>query len=235
MTAPNAETVLVNEGGERLRKFLATPIDWTEDDSARVAFLVRMIPGWSGAQQYAFFKQLLGSGVREVLMLGVYRGRDLAFLLDIAARYHPGVFFRFTGIDKFDAGPCADWPQEHRGKSWEEAGYGKPPSATAALANTNALKGSNEVWIGKSDDLKWLQTCGKFYDAVYLDTSHDYGTVAAQIGSVGLVCHEETIICGDDFSNRGTWGVKRAVEEGFRAHQVLFDWLWISSRQLLKT
>ncbi len=233
MLSPSSEQIFVNEGGARLQRFLAAKLDWSEADAERVKFISGCVPGWSDARHYAFFKLLLASGVRDILILGVYRGRDMAFILDIAKRYHQGKFFRLTGVDKFSSGPCADWPEEKRGMTWEEAGFGPPPSIESARRVLDAIRENNEVRLERCDDIKWLRECGQYYDAVHFDTSHDFETVAEQLGAVGAVCHADTLLCGDDYSNQGTWGVKRAVEEGTRAHQVLFDWLWFSSRPLL--
>ncbi len=226
---------ILAEGGGRLKTLLEASREIMGSDMERVALLQRAFPGWSDARQYLFFKSLLGAGVRRVLMTGVYRGRDLSFLCDVALRYHPKTRFEFVGVDKFDAGPCADWPENKRGLSWEAAGFGPPPDIDFARRMLEHVRGINSIELIKGDAVEYMKNCGRFFDGVYHDTSHDFDTCSREFGAVSKVTHELSIISGDDYSNAGTWGVKRAVEQHFKAHRVLFDWVWVSSRPLLRT
>lgn len=83
----------------------------SHEDRARVQQINSDVLGWSGLAQYGFFKAAFASGtINWLLMLGVYMGRDLAYILDILARYHPDLAVEITGVDKFNDTPCADWP-----------------------------------------------------------------------------------------------------------------------------
>lgn len=84
----------------------------TMEDRHRVAVINDSIPGWSGYAQYGFFKAALAENdIKRLLMLGVYMGRDLAFILDILHRYHPERVVELVGVDKFSDTPCDDWPK----------------------------------------------------------------------------------------------------------------------------
>lgn len=201
-------------------------------DLAAVDGLAGRIRGYSGAAHYAFFKALLTSEqIHDFLMLGVYHGRDISFITDILACYHPGRTMRIVGVDKFSDTPCADWPAGSAGKRWHEAGFGAPPSMAQAL---QALGSYVPVELVESEDASYLHTTDRKFDVVYLDTAHDYETVMRQLRQARRVCKPGAIICGDDYSDQGTWGVQRAVREAFKHHSVFADWIWVSSVDLLK-
>lgn len=85
----------------------------TQDDKHRVAAINGDIHGWSGYAQYGFFKAAFAAhDIRHLLMLGVYMGRDIAYILDILKRYYPNKEVMIVGVDKFSDTPCADWPPE---------------------------------------------------------------------------------------------------------------------------
>lgn len=220
----------------------------TADDYARIHEIATRVPGWSDARHYAFFKQLVpqlkrlararaqpGEEVRpRLLMLGVYHGRDLAFLLDLAHRYHFGRL-DLTGVDKFSDTPCADWPADKHALSWHAAGFGEAPSLDRAAFHLERMRHGATLHLVREPDQQYLdQVRGTTFDAVYLDTAHDYETVARQLRQVVKVCHEHTILCGDDYSDEGTWGVRRAVSEAFDRHSLHAGWIWQASFSDLK-
>lgn len=192
------------------------------------------IPGWSGPAHYAFFlaamQRLMYSCNHyrpiNILVLGVYHGRDIAYMLDIARQMHDGDRFHITGVDKFDAAPCADWPEEKRGLTWEQAGFGPPPSL--ATAQQNLKHGEHQVKLIAMPDEQYLATHCERFDFIYVDTSHDYETVKRQLGQLPAHCAGmDAIIAGDDYSDEGTWGVKRAVTEAFGQYYSVFaNWIW---------
>jgi hypothetical protein len=51
-----------------------------------------------------------------VLILGVYFGHDIVFMLDASRR--AGCRIEITGVDKFSDDACADWPEALRDRSW---------------------------------------------------------------------------------------------------------------------
>jgi hypothetical protein len=109
------------------------PLDVYDHES--MAEICRAVPGYSDARHFQFFRQLLAhTEIESILILGVYFGRDIAFLLEAARRAGRNV--TITGVDKFSDDACEDWPQAARGLSWAQAGFGAAPSLEAATAST---------------------------------------------------------------------------------------------------
>lgn len=203
----------------------------TQADISAAAFISSYILGWSDERQYRFFKFILAGrpNLKDFLMLGVYHGRDIAFIQDILARYHPGRVLNIVGVDRFTAERCADWP--HKAVSWEQLTKGmRPPSLESAQANV----GAPNVRLVKMDDAAYLNACPDQYDAVYVDTSHDYKSVKGLLQIVKRVCHPDAIVCGDDYSDRNGWGVATAVGESFTGFALHDDWIWCADVSRLK-
>ena len=83
------------------------------------------------------------------------------------------------------------------------------------------------------DDI-FLDQDDQQYDFIYIDTSHDYETVQRQLRQVRRLSHEHTIISGDDYSDSGTWGVKKAVIECTQEHGLFLNWVWYTFAKHLK-
>ena len=209
------------------------PVDLTQADMLRVQDICARVKGYSGAAHYGFFKGLFTDNPKafKILILGVYHGRDIAFMLDVMDRYHEGRDFQIVGVDKFTDAPCADWPEGVQTMTWGAAGFGEPPSFVAARENTK----SSRVQLLMLDDAEFLAANTEKFDIIYLDTAHDYETVARQIKQAAKACNPGAIICGDDYSNAGTWGVQTAVAEAFTSHEVFANWIWISTLEKLRT
>lgn len=205
----------------------------TAADAERVKEISARILGYSDARQYAFFKALLAlPDVKDVLMLGVYHGRDIAFMLDVLARYHPGRTVNIVGVDKFTDTACADWPEGAKEKDWRAAGFGEPPSLGRAQTNLGCTV-PGPVMLVQADDEAFLRETERKFDVIYLDTDHTFQTVTRQIQHAPRVLRPGAIICGDDYSDTsnagGSWGVKSAVNAGLRRHVVFANWIWASS------
>lgn len=208
----------------------------TAEDQAEIDAIRAKVIGWSDDRQYYFFKALLAArpDIEDLLMLGVYHGRDIAFILAILKRYHPSRALRIVGVDRFSSAPCADWPAW--AKSWEHLTNGMPaPDIGSAQANTE----SPMVRLVKCDDETFMDEAnlqGQKYDAIYFDAAHDKESVQRQIRQCQALCNgQTTVLCGDDFSNLNGWGVKTAVEEGFNQFWLFREWVWFSVRAHLKS
>lgn len=198
------------------------------DDHAKLA---ARIPGWSSAYHRLFFKSVFDAvpEIKSVLILGVYLGRDIATMLEVSA--HP---LQVVGVDKFNDGPCDDWPEDKRNLTWEAAGFGKAPNATQALANINPQP-PHAVRLIEADDAVWLPNVQGQFDLLYVDTAHDKATVARQLKQVRKLAHPGTIIAGDDYENiEATWGVSDAVTEAFQRHHVLARTIWFADAEAYK-
>lgn len=184
-------------------------------------------------RSYAFFKHLLACAtIKRLLVLGVYHGRDIAYIMSLGRAL--GRPLQVVGVDKFSDDFCEDWPKERQSLNWQQAGFGTSPSFEAAQAHMARLGYSDSVTLVKERDERFLPSCSERFDAIYIDTSHDYDTVARQIRqTVGLLT-EDGLLCGDDYSDQGTWGVKRAISEFAPGHVVFSNWVWIAARDQIR-
>lgn len=237
---------------QKLSAAITANEQFLESYKERAHLIGRRVPGWSRHFHYLFFKSWLDAfpEAKTVLILGVYLGRDISFMLDAAkgssnvrewkqdgsSRLLPakGRALQVVGVDKFNAQPCDDWPEEKRGMTWEQAFNCQPPDAKKALENINPQE-PHQVRLIEADDAVWLPVVQGQFDLCYIDTSHDFATVARQIKQVRPLCHANTIIAGDDYANgEAYWQVRQAVSEGFKSHQVLAGMIWFAGAEDLK-
>jgi hypothetical protein len=213
-----------------LDRFLTAQATLGWYDRRRVARISAVVKGYSAERHYAFFKQLLTrTDVHRLLMLGVYFGRDIAFLLDIASRLKKPL--AITGVDKFSNDFCEDWPQDKRTLDWESAGFGDAPTLQQASANIARFGAARVI---KERDEVFLANCPDKFDAIYLDTSHDYETVCRQIRQCVPLLAADGLLMGDDYSDQGTWGVKRALMDMVPGHKLFANWIWIADATCLR-
>jgi Methyltransferase domain len=223
----------LNTQSQSLRRFVETKAEMSPEDTRRMEGIRQTVAGYSEGAHYAFFKHLLASApIKKLLILGVYHGRDVAYLMDAARAL--GRSLQVVGVDKFSDDFCQDWPKERHSLNWQQAGFGTSPSFEAAQANIARLGFSDRVTLIKERDEVFLASCSDRFDAIYIDTSHDYDTVARQIRqTVGLLT-DDGLLCGDDYSDQGTWGVKRAINEFVPGHVVFANWIWLGARDQVK-
>lgn len=185
------------------------------------------IRGWSNANHYLFFKSWLDAfpEAKSFLIVGVYLGRDISFLLDAAGERPLNV----TGVDKFNALPCDDWPPEKRHMTWEQAFNCPPPDMETAAKNINAKLPHHSVNLIKADDKDWLEGATGAYDLCFYDSSHDGDSVRRQIRQGHKLCHPGTIVAGDDYANvQKEWAVEDAVKEAFKYHYHIEYRIWFT-------
>jgi len=198
------------------------------DFQNRADDISRNIRGWSNRSHYWFFKSWMDAfpDAKSVLIVGVYLGRDISFMCD-AAGSRP---LQITGIDKFNAEPCDDWPQEKRHMTWEEAFNCPPPDMQTASKNISAYQRSNhEVRLIKADDKDWLEGANGAFDLIFLDSSHEFASINRQIRASHKLCHPFTIVSGDDYQNvQPGWGVEDAVKQSFKNHYHLDYRIWFT-------
>ncbi len=215
----------------------------------RIGPINERIRGWSNVNHYLFFKSFIDAfpEAKSILIVGVYLGRDIAYMLD-AAGERP---LNITGVDKFNAEPCDDWPQEKRGMTWEEAFNCPPPDIEAAAKNiglesgsigistdplgfyeVNGRKGNHSIRLIKADDKDWLESATGVWDLHFWDASHDGPTVQRQLRGGHKLCHPHTIISGDDYQNvQPGWGVTEAVTQAFKSHFHLDYRIWFAGAE----
>lgn len=178
--------------------------------------LTKRIPGWSGIYHYCFFRSVLAIlKPKRILVCGVYHGRDIVFM-QLAAKEPVAI----TGVDLFSDKFCADWPVGDREKTWNEAVKSAPPSLEASSRNCR------NATIIQGNSLDYLKAHAKEFDFIYLDTSHDYGTVTAEISAI-KASGFSGLVAGDDYIHGYNWGVVEAVTEQFPFHLALFNRVWM--------
>ncbi len=194
-------------------------------DTLQRKWLDLVCPGYSWNSHWHFFHRLLSGGtIRDIAILGVYRGRDIAYMSH-ALRSSGLRDYRITGIDRFSEGPGEDWPDEKRNLTWEEAGYGRPPNLAAARRNLERAGYLDNVTLIQGEAEELVRTKGD-YDFIYIDICHDYDTTAKAIRLAADKARPNAIIGGDDFSDEGTWGVASAVKDRFRRYDLFDNWIW---------
>lgn len=169
--------------------------------------------GYSGRRHWTFWRYLLAKlRARKILILGVYFGRDIAYLLEQSRQ--TGQPIDLTGVDKFENRFCDDWPEEVRNQTWEQAGFGPAPSLAAAQENLKRLgENTDRVRLVCSRAEDFLAQTEEKFDFIYIDTAHDYQSTVELIDLAKRRLAPGGRLGGDDFSDQGTWGVKTAVRE----------------------
>lgn len=125
--------------------------------------------GWSGKTHWQFFhSELAKREIRDICILGVYQGRDIAYMRDALREQHRSDF-RIVGVDLFDDVPGADWPDDNRDLSWEEAGFGEAPTLERAQANLTQLGLDLGVELHKGSAMDYLTEHPESFDLIYID------------------------------------------------------------------
>lgn len=186
--------------------------------------------GYSRRVHWDFFQQLLlNEKIRNICMLGVYFGRDIAYMQRILKTLGR-TDCQIVGVDLFADVAGADWPDAIKGKTWEQAGFGPAPTRAAAMANLQALGLAQNVTLVQSKAEEYLASTNLVFDFIYVDVSHDYQTTLNSIDTGILKLHPQGFMGGDDYSDEGTWGVKKAVGERFPSHMLSGNWVWMAQQ-----
>lgn len=214
---------------DKLHRALGANLEHYPEYGKRADEISSRICGWSNASHYLFFKSWMDAfpEARNVLIVGVYLGRDISFMLDAAGERPLNV----TGVDKFNAEPCDDWPKEKLGMTWEEAFNCPPPDRDKAYANIGAAP-HHKVTLIKADSKDWLASANGAYDLIFLDGSHEYASISREIRDSHKLCHPFTIISGDDYANvQPGWGVEDAVKDAFKFHHHIDYRIWFAGSE----
>ncbi len=186
--------------------------------------------GYSTDIHWTFFQRVLRKpDVKNVCVLGVYFGRDIGYMATILRR-HKRSEWCITGVDKFEDSAGADWPEEKRGLKWKEAGFGPAPSLQDARACLTKAGVAGEVKLLSDTAQNFLKNSQERFDFIYIDIAHDYESTRDTIRLAIPRLKDGGIIAGDDFSNEGTWGVARAVEEAFSKFALHRQYVWSASK-----
>jgi len=184
--------------------------------------------GYSGNAQWEFFKTILQKPeIKSICILGVYYGRDIAYMVSILESLGR-TGYEIVGVDKFDDRACNDWPESVRGLNWKQAGFGSAPELKKTRANLSKLGLDTNVFLYGDLAENFLKSTRQVFDFIYIDISHDYETTVKAIELAIDRVKPNGIIGGDDFSDGGTWGVASAVKESFRKFEVFSNWIWLA-------
>jgi len=153
------------------------------------------IEGWAGmSEQGELLKECLKhlTGKLTIAEIGVYKGRGTALWNDILIEH--GIDYNYFAIDHFEGSA------EH--KAWNNV-----PTYDEAVKNLEGYP----VTIMQQTSLGAAKKFKKnSLDIVYIDGSHDYESVMADIKA--WFPKTKGIICGDDYND--TWHeVKKAVND----------------------
>ena len=186
-----------------------------------------MCRGYSSERHWSFFRHLFARPeIGTCLVLGVYYGRDMAYMSAILEL--TGRRAEIVGVDKFDDTPGEDWPSELHQSTWREAGFGPPPDIESARENLSRLGFTSHIQLHRGRAEDYLGAASRAFDFVYIDTSHDYATTRRLIDLAVPRLKRGGLIGGDDFSDQGTWGVASAVQESFSRFEVFSGWIWLA-------
>ncbi len=220
----------MNNADQILKAFNGN-LDRLPEYRAKVDNINARIRGWSNSNHYLFFKSWMDAfpEARNVLIVGVYLGRDISYMFDAAGERALNV----TGVDKFNAEPCDDWPKEKLHMTWEEAFFCPPPDIEKARENIKPSMGLlHSLNLVKADDKVWLEGASGAYDLIFLDASHEYASISRQLRAVHKLCHPFTIVSGDDYANvQPGWGVEDAVKHAFKTHHHIDNRIWFAGAE----
>jgi hypothetical protein len=184
--------------------------------------------GYSGEHHWQFFRYILANPeIKNICIIGVYYGRDIAYIKAILQELGRNDCI-IVGVDKFEDKFCADWPEEKRNLTWQEAGFGDAPDLNKTRANLLKLGLSSNVFLVSDYDVNFLKNTTQVFDLIYIDTSHDYESVKNLINLALTKVKPNGFLAGDDFSDEGTWGVARAVRESFPKFELFSNWIWLA-------
>lgn len=184
--------------------------------------------GYSGCSNWKYFKMILTKPwIKDVCVLGVYYGRDIAYIAAILESLGRKDY-TIVGIDKFEDAACNDWPEELRGLSWHEAGFGPAPDIEKTKSNFVRLGFIDHVSLQRGLAEEFLRNTEQLFDFIYIDTSHDYQTTMATIKLAVEKLRPNGLVGGDDCSNQGTWGVESAVQDSFVRFEKHYNWFWLA-------
>jgi Methyltransferase domain len=189
------------------------------------AAIYRACRGYSTARQWKFFRSVLrDSNKGSICVLGVYFGRDIASISWLLRRR--GGNYDIVGVDLFADVPGTDWPEEKRGLSWQQAGFGPAPNRDIVRHTLHELDLAENVELVSDSAQHFLSTTNRKFDFIYLDVAHDYKTTRQCIELALTRLNPDGVIAGDDFSNAGTWGVAKAVAEFFPQTRLFGQSIW---------
>jgi len=172
--------------------------------------------GWSqmetqGAMIEHFISEAKWNSKDKILIaeIGVFLGRSIAIYHEVLSKNN--IAHEIIGIDHFNGSP------EH------QSGRFPMPSYESALNNLNDIK---EVRLVRAASLDEVNNYNDHtFDMVYIDASHEYEPVCADIRAWMPKVKKGGFLCGDDYSP--DWvGVINAVNELLPDRKIISSSQW---------
>lgn len=157
----------------------------------------QIIEGWASEGNQGELLKYILSTLKDQLRIaeiGVYKGRGTA--LWVTELINAGINFEYYAIDNFEG-------------SVEHKACNNTPTLAEAKENLKPIL--DKINIIQMDSLKAAELFpDNFFDVVYLDASHEYEDIKADINAWNPKTNG--ILCGDDYID--IWsGVIKAVDE----------------------
>ena len=196
-----------------------------KEDNKRRKNINAVCRGWSGKKHWKTFKNLLTehSHIQDVCVLGVYYGRDIAYMTSILNEL--GRDHQIVGVDWFADGPGPDSRGKKRKRSWA-ASFAIAPAIEKVTQNLTRLGLNEHVKLVQAEALEFLESSDQQFDLIYIDVSHDYQTTRRGIELARPRLKPNGILGGDDFSDIGFWAVAKAVKELCPHYEIHYGWIW---------
>ncbi|HSI83849.1 MAG TPA: class I SAM-dependent methyltransferase [Candidatus Methylacidiphilales bacterium] len=198
--------------------------------------------GFSKPVHWNFFRWVMRTHpCPRILNLGVYQGRDIAYMahakLAALTSETPNAAFTdpdwsIIGVDIFDGDESASTaPGEPASPGQQFEGVARP---RLSLAENNLRKAGVEdgrVKLLRDTDVNYLRTSPRQYDFIYVDTSHYYKDTLDLLELARARLAPGGMIAGDDYFDLGPWGVESAVKKSFRQHKVFGGYIWYAAKE----
>lgn len=211
-------------------------IDKIKNFSLKKKFIKFYCEGWSGRRQWNLFREIFSKKKRFVnlALLGVYRGRDLAFICE-ALKFNKIYNFKIFAVDLFEQENA--FIIRNGKKIWQQDHSLKLPSLENSKKIVKYLGFSRNVEFIKGD-FSLIKNIQEKLDFAYIDIAHDYQSTKDAIDVCMDVSNDDMVIFGDDYGDGYTvdtrWGVKEAVKDSFKKFEIHQDWFWGSEKKYYK-
>jgi hypothetical protein len=178
-----------------------------------------------GLDHWLYFDEVLADpSRRDICILGVYQGRDIAYMAEAIQRARPDRGRRPV----FGHARGGTGPKTRSDSAGKRLDLGPPPSLDLARWNLASVGLDKGVELIQASATGFLKSHQQAFDFIYVDIAHDYESTRDAIASCIGACREDGVIGGDDYSDKGTWSVKKAVEASFPRHKVWANWIWLA-------
>lgn len=201
--------------------------------SFRKKFINFYCHGWSDRRHWNTFREIFSRKRKldYLALLGVYRGRDLAYMCE-ALKFNKNYSFKIYAIDLFEQE--IPFIIRHGKKIWQQDPNIKLPSMNNSKKIIKYLGFSKNVEFIKGD-FSLIKNINEKLDFAYVDIAHDYQSTKDAIDACIKAGSQNMLILGDDYGEGTTvdtkWRVKDAVQDSFTDFKIHYNWIWESEKK----